>query len=92
MGERAAAEASYQLAVETAKRQGAKFWELRAATSLARLWSSEGKRYEARDLLGAIYGSFTEGYGTMDLSEAKALLDSLSESFLHSKNMARNLV
>jgi predicted ATPase len=50
---------------------------LRAATSLARLWRSEGKCYEARDLLGPIYDWFTEGYETSDLKEAKALLDSL---------------
>jgi predicted ATPase len=60
-----------------AKRQGAKVWELRAATSLARLWINEGKCYEARDLLGPIYDWFTEGYETSDLKEAKALLDSL---------------
>ena len=77
MGERAAAEMNYHQAMAIAKRQGAKVWELRAATSLARLWRSEGKCYEARDLLGPIYDWFTEGYETSDLKEAKALLDSL---------------
>jgi predicted ATPase len=83
MGERAAAEENYHRAVVTAKRQGAKFWELRAVTSLARLWSNEGKSHEARDLLGSIYDCFTEGHETVDLREAKALLDSLHESCLH---------
>jgi predicted ATPase/class 3 adenylate cyclase len=76
-GERAAAEMNYHQAIESAKRQGAKIWELRAVTSLARLWCNEGKCHEARDLLGSIYSCFTEGYETLDLREAKALLDSL---------------
>jgi predicted ATPase len=50
-------------------------WELRAAMSLARLWSERGRRTEAHDLLAAIYGWFTEGFGTPDLKEAKAVLD-----------------
>ena len=58
-------------------RQGA--WELRAATSLARLWRDHGKRQQARDLLAPIYGWFTEGFDTADLKEAKALLDELTE-------------
>jgi predicted ATPase/class 3 adenylate cyclase len=78
MGERAAAEINYHQAIETAKRQGAKIWELRAVTSLARLWSNEGKCREARDLLGPIYNCFTEGHETLDFREAKALLDSLT--------------
>jgi predicted ATPase len=53
-------------------------WELRAATSLARLWHSEGKTTEARDLLAPVYGWFTEGFDTADLKEAKALLEDLS--------------
>jgi predicted ATPase/class 3 adenylate cyclase len=77
VGERAEAETNYHQAMAIAKRQGAKVWELRAATSLARLWINEGKCYEARDLLGPIYDWFTEGYETSDLKEAKALLDSL---------------
>jgi predicted ATPase len=53
----------------------AKSWELRAAVSMARLWRGQGKRDEARELLASIYGWFTEGFGTLDLKEAKALLD-----------------
>ena len=60
-----------------ARQQGAKLWELRAATSLARLWRDRGKRSEARDLLAPVYGWFTEGFDTPDLKEAKALLDAL---------------
>ena len=52
--------------------------ELRAATSLARLWRDQGKRDEARELLAPVYGWFTEGFNTRDLKEAKALLDELS--------------
>ena len=52
--------------------------ELRAATSLARLWSDRGRNAEARDLLAPIYGWFTEGFGTPDLEEAKVLLDALA--------------
>jgi predicted ATPase/class 3 adenylate cyclase len=77
VGERAEAETNYHQAMAIAKRQGAKVWELRAATSLARLWINEGKCYQARDLLGPIYDWFTEGYETSDLKQAKALLDSL---------------
>jgi predicted ATPase/class 3 adenylate cyclase len=77
VGKRAKAETNYHQAMAIAKRQDAKLWELRAATSLARLWSIQGKRCEARDLLGPIYGWFTEGYETSDLKDAKALLDSL---------------
>ena len=60
-----------------ARRQQAKSWELRAATSLARLWQQQGKRAEARELLAPIYGWFTEGFDTADLQEAKALLEEL---------------
>ena len=52
-------------------------YELRAATSLARLWGEEGKRTNARDLLAPVYGWFTEGFDTLDLQEAKSLLDAL---------------
>ena len=55
----------------------AKSWELRAATSLARLWHDQGKRFEAQALLAPVYGWFTEGFDTADLKEAKALLDGL---------------
>jgi len=59
--------------------QQAKSFELRTATSLARLWQQQGKRQEAHDLLAPVYGWFTEGFDTMDLQEAKALLDALGE-------------
>jgi len=60
-----------------ARQQQAKSWELRAATSLARLWQSQGKRQEAYDLLAPVYAWFTEGFDTADLQEAKTLLDQL---------------
>ncbi len=71
------AEAEFQEAIEIARSQAAKSLELRAATSLARLWNDESKPTEARDLLAPIYGWFTEGFDTADLKEAKALLDEL---------------
>jgi class 3 adenylate cyclase/predicted ATPase len=76
-GDRAAAEQNYHQALAVARRQSAKTFELRAATSLARLWRDQGKRSEARNLLAPIYGWFTEGFDTPDLKYAKALLDSL---------------
>ncbi len=72
------AEVSYRRAIERARSQEAKSWELRAATSLARLWRDQGKRTEARELLAPIYGWFTEGFDTPDLKDAKALLDELA--------------
>jgi predicted ATPase len=72
------AEASLQKAVEVARRQSAKSWELRATTSLARLWQKQGQTDEARRVLMQIYGWFTEGFDTPDLKEAKALLDELT--------------
>jgi tetratricopeptide (TPR) repeat protein len=72
-----AAEMSLRKALEVASLQSAKGWELRAATSLARLLRDQGKRDEARNLLAPIYGWFTEGFDTHDLKEAKALLDEL---------------
>jgi len=71
------AEACLRQAIEVAQRQQAKSFELRAATSLARLWRDQGKRTEARDLLAPIYEWFTEGFDTRDLVEAKALLEEL---------------
>ena len=70
-------EACYQRAIDTARRQGAKTLELRATTSLARLWQGQGRLVEARQALLEIYGWFTEGFDTVDLLEAKALLDGL---------------
>jgi predicted ATPase len=70
-------EQCYQNALESARRQQAKSWELRAAMSMARLWREQGKRDEARELLAPVYGWFTEGFDTLDLKEAKALLDEL---------------
>jgi predicted ATPase len=77
-GDRAGAAQSYHQALVVARGQSAKLFELRAAASLARLWSDQGKRIEARDLLAPIYGWFTEGFGTPVLQEAKALLDELT--------------
>jgi predicted ATPase len=66
-------------ALDIARRQQAKSWELRAAISLARLWQSQDKRQEAYVLLAPVYHWFTEGFDTADLQEAKALLDELAE-------------
>jgi class 3 adenylate cyclase/tetratricopeptide (TPR) repeat protein len=74
----ATAEQSYRQALAVAQRQIAKVFELRAATSLARLWRDQGKRAEAHDLLAPVYGWFTEGFDTPVLMEAKALLDELA--------------
>jgi predicted ATPase len=72
------AEACFERALAVAREQEAKLWELRAANSLARLWRDQGKRATARDLLAPIYGWFTEGFDTLDLKEAKALLEELA--------------
>jgi predicted ATPase len=72
------AEGCFRNAISVARQQRAKFWELRAATSLARLRRDQARRTEARDLLAPIYGWFTEGFGTADLKKAKALLDELA--------------
>jgi predicted ATPase len=72
------AEASFNHALSLARGQQAKSWELRAAMSMARLWRDQGKRDEASDLLAPVYGWFTEGFDTLDLKEAKVLLDELS--------------
>jgi predicted ATPase len=78
MSEAAAAEENYRRALAVARRQSAKFWELRAARDLARLWRDQSKRDEARELLAPVYGWFTEGFDTRDLNEAKILLDELA--------------
>jgi predicted ATPase len=72
------AEECFRQAIEIARQQSAKSLELRAATSLSRLWQRQGKQKDARQLLGDIYGWFTEGFGTADLKEAKDLLEGLS--------------
>jgi predicted ATPase len=73
----AKAEEYFERALTVARQQQAKSWELRAAMSLARLWRDQGKRDAASDLLAPVYGWFTEGFDTLDLKEAKALLDEL---------------
>jgi class 3 adenylate cyclase/predicted ATPase len=73
----AKAEAYFERALAVARKQGAKSLELRAAMSMAGLWRDQGKRSEARDLLAPVYAWFTEGFDTIDLKKAKALLDAL---------------
>ena len=73
----AKAEAHFERALAVAREQQEKSWELRAAMSMVRLWRDQGKRDEARDLLAPVYGWFTEGFDTIDLKEARALLDAL---------------
>ena len=77
------AERSFEAALKVARDQRAKSFELRAATSLAELWQGQGKRAEARQLLGDIYGWFTEGFDTADLKRARALLDRLEGAMAH---------
>jgi predicted ATPase len=72
------AEACFLRAIAIARKQQAKSWELRATTSVARLWQQQGKRGEAQQLLLEVYGWFTEGFDTKDLQEAKALLEELT--------------
>ena len=74
----AKAEAYFERALAIARQQQAKSWELRAAMSMTRLWRDQGKRDEARDLLAPVYGWFTEGFDTLDLKQAKTLLDGLA--------------
>ena len=73
------AEECFWKAVEIARKQQAKSLELRATTSLARLWQQQGKQKDAHQMLTEIYGWFTEGFDTVDLKEAKALLDELGQ-------------
>ena len=72
-------EACFHKALDIARHQEAKSWELRAATSLARLWQQQDKRQDAYGLLAPVYGWFTEGFDTADLQEAKLLLDNLED-------------
>jgi predicted ATPase len=69
---------AFLTAIVVAQQQKARSFELRAATSLARLWRDQGKVSEARELLAPVYGWFTEGFDTRDLKEAKALLEELA--------------
>jgi predicted ATPase len=69
------AQAYFKRALDVARQQQAKSWELRAAMSLARLWRDQGKVQQARELLTPVYGWFTEGFDTCDLKDAKALLE-----------------
>src|SRR3546814_5228457 len=78
LGRAADAETSYLRAIEAARAQGTKTFELRAATDLARLWRDQGRPAEAHDLLAPVYGWFTEGFVTADLKEARELLDELA--------------
>jgi predicted ATPase len=75
--ETGAAESAFSKAIEVARSQQAKWPELRAARALARLWGDQGKRQQAIDLLAPVYGWFTDGFGTADLKDAKALLHEL---------------
>ena len=77
-GKVAASISCFERAIPIARSQQAKSLELRAATSLARLWGEQGRRTKARDLLAPVYGWFTEGFSTADLKEAKGLLDELT--------------
>src|SRR3984893_15266167 len=77
-GAAAAAEDHFRQALDCARRQGALSWELRTASSLARLWRDQQRVTEARELLGSVYGRFTEGFATADLREARSLLQQLA--------------
>ncbi len=79
-GRRSEAESCFHKAIEVARGQSARSLELRAATSLARLWRGQGKISEAREMLEPVYDWFTEGFDTVDLKEAKALIDGLSRT------------
>jgi predicted ATPase len=79
-GDSVAAEASFRDAIALAEQQGAKLFELRACTSLARLWGDQGKPAEARELLAPVYAWFTEGFEAPDLMDARSLLNKLSDS------------
>jgi predicted ATPase len=76
--DQAAAEGCFHMAIETARRQQSRAWELRATMSLARLWQRQGHRDQARAALAAVYDTFTEGFTTPDLADAAALLASFA--------------
>jgi predicted ATPase len=75
----AKAEGHFERALAIARSQQAKFFELRAAMSMARLWRDQGKQDQAREILAPVYGWFTEGFDTLDLKQAKAILDELRD-------------
>ena len=77
-GDTEGAERAYTASLDWARKQQAKCWELRTATSYARLMLERGREREARELLAPVYGWFTEGFDTRDLKEAKSLLEKLS--------------
>jgi predicted ATPase len=83
------AETCFRQALAVAREQDARMWELRAATSLARLWRNQDKWAEARDLLAPIYGWFREGFDMPDLREAKALLQELASTPLGARTKPR---
>jgi predicted ATPase len=83
------AETCFRRALAVAREQDARMWELRAATSLGRLWRDQGKWAQARDLLAPIHGWFSEGFGTPDLREAKALLQELASTPLGARTKPR---
>jgi predicted ATPase len=71
-------ECCFKQSIEVAREQQAKAWELRAVTSLGRLYQSQGRGSDARNILAPVYSGFSEGFDTVDLREAKALLDELA--------------
>ena len=77
LGKKVEAETALKRGLTVARHQQARFWELRAATSLADLWRDQGRSSEARDLLAPVYGWFTEGFDLPDLKNAQSLLDEL---------------
>ena len=83
-----AAEDHFRQALDWARRQGALSWELRAATSLARLWRDQNRTKAAREILAPVYDRFTEGFETTDLKAAKLLLDGLRASLRNKVNIA----
>jgi TOMM system kinase/cyclase fusion protein len=86
------AETCFHHAISIAQSQQAKSWELRAATSLAKLWQSQGKQQEAYDLLAPVYGWFTEGFDTADLKDAKILLDALASASRGNRSCMENRI
>jgi predicted ATPase len=88
IGGEAEAGSCFQQAIDTARSQQAKSLELRAATSLARLWAEQGERDKAHDLLAPVYDWFTEGFDTADLKDARALLDELRSGLLEGSDGA----